>query len=143
MPTNIDFNEYALTEPTGGWQILLSPKQFTAGCILLMPTKQAAAYADLAHDVAAQLPELIGRVQHTVQRVLSPEHTVTLIDTTHFDGCHVLIVPRFSKERLYAGMQFTDPGWPRLPELTHTHPIDAARREGLIQGLRAAWEASA
>lgn len=124
----------------GAWDVLLCAQQLTAGCLALIPRDHAEGFATLEGAVMSQLPELMMRVQQMLDRTLRPDDVTVLLNTHAQDGVFVHVIPRFSSPRQYAGIAFNDPGWPQLPDMNHMHPMDAARREGMMQVLQQAWQ---
>jgi hypothetical protein len=53
---------------------------------------------------------------------------------------HFHVLPRYSGPREFAGVNFGDPGWPRLPDLGNTPLITEDCRAALIAKLRDSWE---
>jgi diadenosine tetraphosphate (Ap4A) HIT family hydrolase len=53
---------------------------------------------------------------------------------------HFHVLPRYSLQRTFAGVTFTDPGWPRLPDLGNAPPVGEGCRAALIAKLQACWE---
>jgi len=52
---------------------------------------------------------------------------------------HFHVLPRYSGPRELAGVTFTDPGWPRLPDLGNAPAVTDACRAALIAALEASW----
>jgi diadenosine tetraphosphate (Ap4A) HIT family hydrolase len=51
---------------------------------------------------------------------------------------HFHVLPRYERERHFAGTAYPDRGWPGLPDLAASQPSSAT----LVEALRQAWQAS-
>lgn len=52
---------------------------------------------------------------------------------------HAAIIPRYAESRMFDGVSFTDPGWPRKPDLDAVHEMDPKAHATLVRTLRNAF----
>ncbi|MNC89705.1 hypothetical protein D3C83_56830 [compost metagenome] len=52
---------------------------------------------------------------------------------------HFHVLPRYSGARQFAGMTFTDPGWPAAPDLAHINAAGPDTIGALVAHLRRVW----
>ncbi len=121
------------------WLVLLRPAQVTLGSLVLVAREPATAFSQLSQAGFTEL----GRVTRDIETVLS--------HLFHYDklnylmlmmvdpDVHFHVIPRYAKNRSYAGLEFSDSAWPRPPNLGQNNEVDDVVFNHLRDDLRANW----
>lgn len=125
----------------GFWSVQARPQQATLGALILLAHGPARSFARLAPGAHAEL----ARVSADIETVLGQfkyrkiNYLMLMMVDPHV---HFHVLPRYDGPVEFAGLAFTDPGWPGPPELS-AGPKDADAMEQVRDWLRAAWPATA
>ena len=49
---------------------------------------------------------------------------------------HFHVIPRYAKPKKFGGMEFTDPGWPSAPDLSHTNKTSLPINLNIIDHIK-------
>jgi diadenosine tetraphosphate (Ap4A) HIT family hydrolase len=99
------------------WVILLRPGQVTFGSLVLAAKSAATAYADLPAEAFAEQGEAVRRIERALRRVCAYERINYLMLMMVDPNVHFHVIPRYSDERRWDGVDFPDAGWPGPPQL--------------------------
>lgn len=121
------------------WVVLLRPQQATLGALVLAARGAATRFSDLDAATTAGLHEVIGDVERTLKSLFDYDKINYLMLMMVDPHVHLHVVPRYSAPRAFDGVDFLDPGWPRMPDLTHSTATDDPLRGRLVGRLRDAW----
>ena len=121
------------------WLVLLRPAQVTLGSLVLAAREPVTAFSQLSPACFSELAQ----VTHDVDTVLSHlfqydklNYLMLMMVDPHV---HFHVLPRYSDNRRYAGVEFSDPAWPGPPDLGHNNPVDKKVFNQLRDDLRASW----
>ncbi len=122
------------------WAVLLRPQQATLGALILVCREQATAFSSISPAAAAELPSAIRDIERALGAAFAYDKINYLMLMMVDPHVHFHVLPRYAGPRDFAGIGFTDPGWPRLPDLAHGATLPRADRSELIAAIRAHWE---
>jgi diadenosine tetraphosphate (Ap4A) HIT family hydrolase len=120
------------------WCILLRPQQATYGALVLCAKSEATAFSDLQPAAFAELADATRAIERTLKNELACDKINYLMLMMVDPHVHFHVLPRYANPQEFAGHSFTDPGWPGLPDLKHTHTMADAARAGLLHRLQKA-----
>jgi diadenosine tetraphosphate (Ap4A) HIT family hydrolase len=121
------------------WVVLLRPRQATLGALVLACKGEALRLSDVSLDAFAGLKQVAVDVETTLRAELDCQRLNYLMLMMVDPHVHWHVLPRYDSPRTFAGVTFTDPGWPALPDLAFATETDAAVQAALVERLRAAW----
>jgi diadenosine tetraphosphate (Ap4A) HIT family hydrolase len=125
------------------WVVLLRPKQATLGALVLACKDEAKSFAKIPPQAFAELGRVTREIEATLGAAFAYDKINYLMLMMVDPDVHFHVLPRYAKDRDFAGVRFTDPGWPKAPNLGHENVIDAATFEALRRHLADRWKESA
>ncbi len=121
------------------WAVLLRPQQATLGALVLVCREEATAFAEISAGAFDEFGAVVRDVEAALRRAFSYDKINYLMLMMVDPNVHFHVLPRYAGPRDFAGMRFTDPGWPRLPDLGAAPTVSESCRTALMTILRDAW----
>jgi diadenosine tetraphosphate (Ap4A) HIT family hydrolase len=121
------------------WVVLLRPKQVTLASLVMACKDEAKSLSEITPDAFAQMAQVTREIETTLRRAFAYDRINYLLLMMVDPDVHFHVIPRYASGRIFEGAQFTDPGWPKTPELTHEHAVAADTFEALRTRLIEAW----
>ena len=121
------------------WMVLVRPKQPTFGALVLICKEPAQAFSAISPEAFADLSVAVGAVERLLRGVVNYDKINYMMLMMVDPHVHLHVVPRYAAPRAFEGVDFLDPGWPRMPDLTHSTVTDDPLRGRLVGRLRTAW----
>jgi len=140
-PTETKFGDPATRiAQTSHWTVLLRPRQPTLGALVLVCREPVQAFSELTPAAYVDLRGVVRRVEHALREIADYARINYLMLMMEDPDVHFHVVPRYAGVREFSGQTYPDAGWPGVPRLDLAVTPDAAARDALLAGLRAAWE---
>ena len=124
------------------WVVLLRPAQATLGALILACKGEAEAFADIPPAAFAELGAVVADIERSLGGLFGYQKLNYLMLMMVDPHVHFHVLPRYESARLYAGAEFTDPGWPGPPNIGHVNEIGDARKSELLMKLRQTFAAA-
>ncbi len=121
------------------WFVLLRPQQVTAGALVLAHSGDVQAFSDLPAAAFAGLEHAIRDIERNLKALVQYERINYLMLMMVDPHVHFHVIPRYAGSRTIAGIEVSDHGWPRTPDLTKFAAPAAADLARIAQTVRAAW----
>jgi diadenosine tetraphosphate (Ap4A) HIT family hydrolase len=121
------------------WFVLLRPQQVTAGALVLAHRGDEGAFSDLPAAAFSGLGQAVGDIERNLKALVRYERINYLMLMMVDPHVHFHVLPRYSGSRTVGGLDVTDHGWPRTPDLTKFTQPDLPVLAGIAQGIRASW----
>jgi diadenosine tetraphosphate (Ap4A) HIT family hydrolase len=99
------------------WLVLVRPAQVTLGSLVLAAKSDVRAYSELTPEAFAEQGEAVRLIERALAVFTGYERINYLMLMMVDPNVHFHVIPRYSKTRLWSGIEFPDPGWPGPPEL--------------------------
>lgn len=129
-----------VVEDGPSWAVLLRPAQVTLGSLVLVCTEPVTAFSELSPQAFAEMGGVIGRIERSLRRAFAFDRINYLMLMMVDPDVHFHVIPRYARERRFAGVTFHDPGWPGPPDLGRVNDVDDATRQAIRQHLLSSWE---
>lgn len=113
------------------WLVLLRPAQVTLGSLVLAAKSEVTAFADLPFEAFAELAIAIRAIEGALVRVIRYERLNYLMLMMVDPNVHFHVIPRYSKPRTWAGVEFSDAGWLDPPRLDAAVKLDMQQLRSL------------
>jgi diadenosine tetraphosphate (Ap4A) HIT family hydrolase len=123
------------------WVVLLRPQQATFGALVLAHRGPETSFSAIDAPAFAELGRITADIETTLARLAKFERINYLMLMMVDPHVHFHVIPRYSAPREFAGVSFTDNGWPRLPDLTQAPTLSEAQQREIVDHLRTAWPA--
>jgi diadenosine tetraphosphate (Ap4A) HIT family hydrolase len=120
-----------------GWTVSLRPAQCTLGACVVGINRPCLSLGDISPDEALGLADAAGWFERTVRRAFGADKVNHLALMMVDDQLHFHALPRYGGERRVDDHVFTDPGWPKVPDLAHANPSDDAALQQVMAAMRA------
>jgi diadenosine tetraphosphate (Ap4A) HIT family hydrolase len=121
------------------WVVLIRPKQVTAGCMVLACKETAGGMSEVSSEAFAELPVVTGELEVALKRAFAMEKINYILLMMVDKEVHFHVIPRYSEERQFSDCAFTDPGWPRHPDMKNAIPLNDEQFSALRQHLMDCW----
>lgn len=99
------------------WLLLLRPAQPTLGSCILAAKSDATAFGDLAAEAHAELATITKEIETTLGKAVGYTKINYLMLMMVDPHVHFHVIPRYDGSREWEGTDFTDAGWPAVPQL--------------------------
>ncbi|MDO8599758.1 MAG: HIT family protein [bacterium] len=121
------------------WVVLAAPRQLTLGAMLVVCRDGTTTLGAVSDESWNEFPRVIRAIEATVHRLFQHDRMNVLFLMMAVPEVHAAIIPRYAKSRVFNGTTFTDPGWPRKPDLDAAHDLDPKIHSELVHTLRGAF----
>ena len=106
------------------WLVLLRPAQVTLGSLVLAAKSDVTAFSELLPEAFAEQREAVSLIERALADFVAYERINYLMLMMVDPNVHFHVIPRYSEERSWGGVQFPDAGWPGPPRLDAAVKLD-------------------
>ena len=121
------------------WSVLLRPAQVTLGSLVLAAHEPATAFSQLSTASFTELHEVTRAIETALSKAFHYDKINYLMLVMVDPDVHFHVLPRYAQPETFAGLEFTDAGWPAAPNLGHVNATDAAVNQQIINVLQSCW----
>ncbi|MGD8831750.1 MAG: HIT family protein [Pseudomonadales bacterium] len=121
------------------WVVLLRPAQATLGALILACKDDATKYSEITSEAFTEMGGAVRDIERALGGLFPYQKLNYLMLMMVDPDVHYHVLPRFEADQTYAGVTFTDPGWPGPPNVAHDNATSDAVRKQLIADLKAAF----
>lgn len=124
------------------WVVMIRPAQVTLGCAVIAAKSEATSLGGLAPCEAAELPQVIRDFEEAV-RGFAPASKFNYLALMMVDpNPHFHAIPRYAAAVRLGAVEFSDPAFPKPPDLAHRHELDGVQLELVRSELARSWPSS-
>jgi len=117
------------------WSILLRPVQLTLGSIVLVAHDPASAFSELSQASFTELHKITVQLESALGRAFKYDKLNYLMLMMVDPDVHFHVIPRYAKPKQFGGIEFTDPGWPGAPDLSHANKTSTSTNLNIIDHI--------
>jgi diadenosine tetraphosphate (Ap4A) HIT family hydrolase len=121
---------------TQHWAVLLRPAQVTLGSLVLCCADPARRFGEISAGASAELQAVTARIESALTEAFRFDRINYLMLMMVDPDVHFHVLPRYEKEREFAGQRFVDRSWPGPPDLSQVRELGAGVRDALYARLR-------
>ncbi len=121
------------------WSVLLRPAQATLGALVLAAHEPATAFSQLSPASFAELHGVTRDIEATLTQAFHYDKINYLMLMMVDPDVHFHVLPRYAQPKTFAGLEFTDAGWPAAPNLGHVNATSSAVNQRIIEHLQSFW----
>ena len=125
----------SLVEELEYWLILLRPAQVTLGSLVLAAKSDAIAYGDLPQAAFTEQKQAIEQIERALIGFVRYERINYLMLMMVDPHVHFHVIPRYSEQRNWNGLDFADMGWPGSPRLDAAVTLDPQQLSALTADM--------
>jgi len=121
------------------WSVLLRPAQVTLGALVLAAHEPVTAFSQLSPASFAELHEVTRDIETALSKAFHFDKINYLMLMMIDPDVHFHVLPRYAQPRSFAGLEFTDAGWPAVPDLGHVNATSSAVNQQIIDFIQSYW----
>lgn len=121
------------------WSVLLRPAQATLGALVLAAHEPATAFSQLSPASFAELHGVTRDIEAALTQAFHYDKINYLMLMMVDPDVHFHVLPRYAQPKTFAGLKFTDAGWPAVPNLGHINATGSAVNQQIIEHLQSFW----
>jgi diadenosine tetraphosphate (Ap4A) HIT family hydrolase len=124
---------------TAHWSVQVRPAQATLGALVLVCKEPAAAFSDISAAAHADMKPLVERIERCLRKAFAYDRINWLMLMMVDPDVHFHILPRYAAARSFGGLEFTDPGWPAVPNVGFNPALGPTTLADLTAHLKRVW----
>mgnify|MGYP003394699275 CR=1 FL=1 len=124
---------------TPHWLVLLRPQQVTYGALVLVCREAVTAFGDVSAGALAALQPVVKNIECMLSEEMRYQKINYLMLMMVDQDVHFHVIPRYEGAREFAGMSFSDAGWPGPPRLDLAVSPPEDMQQALVRKLRGKW----
>ena len=128
-----------LVQDLNHWSVLLRVQQATLGSLVLVCKQDVEAFSEISQEAFAELGVAARQIETSLQTFRPYEKINYLMLMMVDPNVHFHVIPRYSAPQEFAGVEFADPGWPAVPQLSSAVSADGDLRAKLLAALQDVW----
>lgn len=121
------------------WVVLVRPAQATLGSLVLASTETARSLSEVSAAGFLELAHVTRAIEAALSAAFGYDKLNYLLLMMVDPDVHFHVLPRYGSEREFAGVVFSDPGFPGPPRLDQSTAVDEATLRELVTTLRRNW----
>ena len=125
-----------LVKEFGHWVVLLRPAQPTLGSLVLAAKSDATAFGALPAEAHAGLSVVTAAIEAALSDFTGYAKLNYLMLMMVDPHVHFHVIPRYEGAREWGGLEFTDAGWPAVPQLGEAVALTGEQIDALAGELR-------
>ena len=125
-----------LVKEFGHWVVLLRPAQPTLGSLVLAAKSDATAFGALPAEAHAELSIVTAAIEDVLSGFTGYAKLNYLMLMMVDPHVHFHVIPRYEGAREWGGLEFTDAGWPAVPQLGEAVALTGEQIDALAGELR-------
>lgn len=102
---------------TDYWVWSVRPVQATLGAGILSLKRAAESFSDITEDEGRDLAKIIKMIENTLNKSFGYQRINYLMLMMVDYHVHFHVIPRYESEKEFAGIKWSDKGWPKPPVL--------------------------
>lgn len=121
------------------WVVLLRGMQSTLGSVILAVNEDAESLPAVSPAAYAELPKVTAALEGALRAAFAFDKINYLLLMMVDKHVHFHVLPRYGAPRTFEGLEFKDPGWPRVPSLGEATQVPDDVFEKLRAHLASHW----
>ena len=117
------------------WTVLLRPQQVTLGALVLVCREEARRFGAVSPEGFADLHAAVSRIEPMLRDLVGYEKINYLMLMMVDPHVHFHVIPRYDGSREWEGTDFTDAGWPAVPQLGSAVTLTSEQVSALAEYL--------
>ena len=118
------------------WYLLLRNDQATIGSLVLIEKNFHKKLSNISDRSFIEFGDIVREIEEALNNLFRYEKINYLMLMMKDNEVHYHIIPRYSKDQQYESVNFTDEGWPNLPDLKNYNHIDMKLKLKLLERIK-------
>jgi diadenosine tetraphosphate (Ap4A) HIT family hydrolase len=121
------------------WVVLLRRQQVTLASLVLACRSPATEFSQIGQAAFESLGAVVGDIESCLRDAFAYDKINYLMLMMVDPHVHFHVLPRYGATRDFAGLTFTDAGWPAAPNLNAVNETTDSQCSELLRHLREHW----
>ena len=129
----------SLVREYGHWVVLVRPKQVTLGALVMACKERAQSFGAVSSEAFREHERVVQDIEQGLKAFSAFEKINYLMLMMVDKEVHYHVLPRYSETRNFEGVDYPDPGWPAVPDLTSGLVLGDESLAAMVAGIRGGW----
>ena len=121
------------------WVVLVRPKQVTLGALVMACKERAQSFGAVSSEAFREHERVVQDIEQGLKAFSAFEKINYLMLMMVDKEVHYHVLPRYSETRNFEGVDYPDPGWPAVPDLTSGPVLEGESLAAMVAGIRVCW----
>jgi diadenosine tetraphosphate (Ap4A) HIT family hydrolase len=121
------------------WVVLVRPKQVTLGALVMACKERAQSFGAVSSEAFREHERVVRDIEQGLKAFSAFEKINYLMLMMVDKEVHYHVLPRYSETRNFEGVDYPDPGWPAVPNLTSGPVLEGESLAAMVAGIRGGW----
>ena len=121
------------------WVVLVRPKQVTLGALVMACKERAQSFGAVSSEAFREHERVVQDIEQGLKAFSAFENINYLMLMMVDKEVHYHVLPRYSETRNFEGVDYPDPGWPAVPDLTSGLVLGGESLAAMVAGIRGGW----
>ena len=121
------------------WVVLVRPKQVTLGALVMACKERAQSFGAVSSEAFREHERVVQDIEQGLKAFSAFEKINYLMLMMVDKEVHYHVLPRYSETRNFEGVDYPDPGWPAVPNLTSGPVLEGESLAAMVAGIRGGW----
>ena len=121
------------------WVVLVRPKQVTLGALVMACKERAQSFGAVSSEAFREHERVVQDIEQGLKAFSAFEKINYLMLMMVDKEVHYHVLPRYSETRNFEGVDYPDPGWPAVPDLTSGLVLGDESLAAMVAGIRGGW----
>ena len=121
------------------WVVLVRPKQVTLGALVMACKERAQSFGAVSREAFREHERVVRDIEQGLKAFSAFEKINYLMLMMVDKEVHYHVLPRYSETRNFEGVDYPDPGWPAVPDLTSGPVLGGESLAAMVAGIRGGW----
>ena len=121
------------------WVVLVRPKQVTLGALVMACKERAQSFGAVSSEAFREHERVVQDIEQGLKAFSAFEKINYLMLMMIDKEVHYHVLPRYSETRNFEGVDYPDPGWPAVPDLTSGPVLEGESLAAMVAGIRGGW----
>ncbi|HIN21132.1 MAG TPA: HIT family protein [Rhodospirillales bacterium] len=121
------------------WVVLVRPKQVTLGALVMACKERAQSFGAVSREAFREHERVVRDIEQGLKAFSAFEKINYLMLMMVDKEVHYHVLPRYSETRNFEGVDYPDPGWPAVPDLTSGPVLEGESLAAMVAGIRGGW----
>ena len=121
------------------WVVLVRPKQVTLGALVMACKERAQSFGAVSREAFREHERVVRDIEQGLKAFSAFEKINYLMLMMVDKEVHYHVLPRYSETRNFEGVDYPDPGWPAVPDLTSGSVLGGESLAAMVAGIRGGW----
>lgn len=121
------------------WVVLVRPKQVTLGALVMACKERAQSFGAVSSEAFREHERVVQDIEQGLKAFSAFEKINYLMLMMVDKEVHYHVLPRYSETRNFEGVDYPDPGWPAVPDLTSGPVLEGKSLAAMVAGIRGCW----